>query len=361
MGDTKLVERSALKAATGEPTKLKFGASEGDRYEVTIIEAGDGSSGHYGLEMLTRDSAAAFPEGTRMRANHDGLCEAGGDIRRVIARTIDTPWIEGNKVKTNILVSEQWSSYVREFGDIIGLSISAGGEFEDVPEGWHADGPDLVRYAEDGEEVGRRKRDVIRLSSAEESPYNSIDFVEAPGAKGRIDIALESARSHLPDLNVREQAAFTGLPFDRALVEAHTTSGQPGGTEEDIEVDEQKLAEMLAASEARTAESVRSIVAEASKPAEAPVVKPTLERTAEAVVTSGLTEGGRKAVYAAVEAGVDLDKAIESEQAREKAMRDEITKSLEADVQHGFVVGEGAALDADEFSSPAAVLERLGR
>jgi hypothetical protein len=367
--EQKIVEQHAL-AEDSNPTRLKFGESLGDKYRVRAIAEGDGSSGHYGKKMLKRDFAAALPEGSRMRANHDGLCEDGGDIRRVIGRTISKPeWQEASGddpagMYVDILVSEQWSPQIREFGDIIGLSISMAGEYEDVPEGWHSEGADLVKYSADGEEVSRRRRDVIRLASAEEYPYSSLDFVEAPGADGRILQALESARQHLPDLNLREAASFAGNPFDAALRRAHEASGQPGGTEEDIEVDEQTLRSILAEAKSDTLEAVKATIAEASKPASEPIEKPTLERTAEAVVGAGLTEHGRKAVYAAIERGADLDEAIAAQKAYEDSVRESVKAEFAADeslVQRGFVVGAGDADSAlGEFADTDSVLAAIG-
>lgn len=362
MGDTKLVERQGL-PADGAPTKLKFGESAGDKYRVRAISYGDGSSGHYGEKMLKRDFAAALPEGSRMRANHDGLCEMGGDIRRVIGRTISTPVAEADGMYVDILVAEEWSSYVREFGDIIGLSISMAGEYEDVPEGWHAEGSDLVKYSEDGEEVARRKRDVTRLLPQEEYPYSTLDFVEAPGANGRILQALESARGHLPEVNVREAATFAGDPFTAALARSHKTTeaDAPGGHKEDIEMDEQTLRSILAEERATTVAAVEAKISESSQPAEAPVEKPSMGAMAEAVVAAGLTEFGRQAVYEAVDRGEALQPAIEREQAREAGIRKAVEDARPA-VQYGFVTEAGEARETldEDFSTADDVLERIG-
>lgn len=358
-------ERHTL-AEDGKPTALKFGESTGDRYHVRAIAEGDGSSGHYGKPMLKRDFAAALPEGSRMRANHDGLCEDGGDIRRVIGRTISTPkWENASEngpagMYVDILVSEQWSSYVREFGDIIGLSISMAGDYEDVPEGWIAEGPNLTKYNDEGVVIASKKRDVIHLYSAEENPYNSLDFVEAPGADGRIVAALESARAHLPEMNVREAAEFAGAKGDRLVAEAHnkTSADQAGRTEEDIEVDEQTLRQMLDEAQRATLDAVKSTIAEASKPAEGTTETPTLATVSEAVSESGLSTWGRKAVYAAIERGESHTDAIALEQEREKGMRDEFAKAQEADVQHGYVLEAGDSLDLDEGDDVLGMVER---
>jgi hypothetical protein len=276
-----------------------------------------------------------------MRANHDGLCEDGGDIRRVIARTIDTPWREGDDMVTNIQVGGQWDDFVREFGDTIGLSISMAGEYADIPEG-----------GSESENPGRwvdaagieHKRTIGRLYSAEESPYNALDFVEAPGANGRILAAIESARERLSEMNVREQAAFAGKPFERQISEASPSRIN----KEDIEMDEQTLRQILAEQQS----AVEAKIAEALKPAELPVEKVTVGAVAEAVVKAGLSDEGRAAVYEAIDRGDDMAKAIERETAREAAIEKRISDRLaqESDrhpYQGGFIVEEGAAGDPD--------------
>jgi hypothetical protein len=313
---------------------VKFGEARGDKYRVRVISAGEGSSGIYPIEMLERDIPAALPQGSRMRANHDGLCEDGGDIRRVISRTIATPWREGDDMLTDIQVSEQWSPTITEFGDIIGLSISMAGEYEPIPEG----GEDVGRGWWVDEAGNKHKRVVARLLSAEESPYNSLDFVEAPGANGRILAAIESARETLVHLNVREQAAFAGKPWERE----HMTSdgAPPRNTEEDIEVDEATLRQMVTEAVAAAVPTI----AEAIKPTEPPAEKPTLSTTTEAVVAAGLSQEGREAVYEAIEAGKPLEAAIEREKAREAAIVARIQREAEANTpQWGTVFTAGEA------------------
>jgi hypothetical protein len=322
----------------------KFGEATGDKYKVRIISAGEGSSGIYPIDMLEADIPDALPKGSRMRANHDGICEAGGDIRRVISRTIDTPWREGDDMVTNIQVAGQWSEFVREFGDIIGLSISLAGEYEDIPEG----GEESHRPGYWVDAAGKEhKRVVAHLLPMSESPYNSLDFVEAPGANGRILAAVESARERLAEMNIREQAGFTGALFEKQL----SDGAPPRRTEEDIEVDEQTLSRMLAESEKRTLEAVR----EALTPTDPPAPKPTVKAVTEAVVTAGLTEQGRDAVYEAIERGDDLAAAIEREKAREAAIAERVSKQQEANgIQLGSFYEAG-----DKSRSSEGELEAL--
>lgn len=327
-------------AVSPRPT-VKFGEAKGDKYLVRIISAGEGSSGIYPIEMLENDIPAALPSGSRMRANHDGLCEGGGDIRRVIARTVDTPWREGEDMLTHIQISEQWSPYVEEFGDIIGLSISMAGEYEDIPEG--------------GEDIGHgkwvdaagheHKRVIAHLLPASESPYNSLDFVEAPGANGRILAAVEAARDHLGEMNLREQAAFAS-----GVLERKTSAGTPPqSSKEDIEMDEATLRTILAEERAATVSAVEAKVAEARKPADEPPA-PTLKDMTEAVVAAGLTDEGRDAVYEAVESGKPLADAIAREKKREESISAKLGAKADEDLElpvYGSLFEAGSVSEGD--------------
>lgn len=314
------------------------GEGKGDTYKIRIMgwepgaEYVNGSSGDYSVEGIKRSGAAAWPVGTRMRANHDGFCEDGGDIRRVIARTIDTPWSESDGLYTNMRVSEEWSPYVREYGDIIGLSISAAGKLrmeaatdEDGNVLRDADGKPIMQPVIN-EDTG--KKIVDEFYSAEDSPYNSIDFVEAPGADGRIVMRLvESARAHLPEMNVREQARFAS-----GLTEKRGAEAVPPRTtrEEENSMDEEQKALIAAqVSEAVTAAlpDVVKSVTEALRPSEAPAEVQGWD-VAEAAIEAGLSKGARKGVYERVAGGMSAADAIAKESEREAEIRSELTEKL---------------------------------
>jgi hypothetical protein len=333
--------------AVSPSSTVKFGEAKGDKYKVRIISAGEGSSGIYPMDMLERDTPDALPKGSRMRANHDGICEAGGDIRRVIARTIDTPWREGEGMYTNIQLSSQWSEFVQEFGDIIGLSISMAGEYEEIPEG----GEESYKSGYWVDSAGKEhKRVIAHLLPASESPYNSLDFVEAPGADGRIVAALESARGRLAEMNVREQAGFAGRLFEQQI----SDGAPPRENKEDIEVDEATLRQMV---QEAVAAAVPTL-AEALTPATPPAEKPTLSATVEAVVAAGLSQEGREAVYEAVEAGKPLEEAITREKAREERIAERI-KAEQETREHELPVF-GTVFEAGKANESAdAEFERL--
>lgn len=327
---------------------------DGDKYKVRIMgwepgaEYTHGSSADYPVEALKRDVPTSFPEGTRMKANHDGMCEAGGDIRRVIARTIDTPWAEADGMYTNIRVSQEWAGYVKEYGDIIGLSISAAGELLQQE---NEDG-DMVNAV--NEETG--KPILKRLLSAEESPYNSIDFVEAPGADGRIVLALEAAQKTLLELNIREQATFAA-----GITERKTSKAVPprSNQEGDIDMDEATLKSILESNNAGLLAKIDEKIAE-KLPVTEDSETPKLDVVAEAIVSAGLTEAGRANVYEKVALGVNFEKAIESEKAREKSIRDELSESLKSEATASGIVTEDGKPGSYKGDLNAELDEYLG-
>lgn len=302
--------------------RIPFREGTGDKYKVRIMgwepgaEVTEGSSALYPVAALKQSVPLAFPEGTRMRANHDGICEAGGDIRRVIARTLDTPWEEADGMYTNMRVSSEWSSYVKEYGDIIGLSISAAGELE-------------MYEDEDGEQVpvideATGKKVLKRLLTQEESPYNSIDFVEAPGADGRIVLALESARGHMAELNIREQAKFAA-----GITEKHVSKAVPPKNErKEYSMDEKEQAAFAATVAEATANATAAAIAEALKPAEQPKEVVKGEAVAEAAFAAGLSTSSREAVYERVAGGSSVEDAIAKEKAREDEIESRVKESF---------------------------------
>jgi hypothetical protein len=335
------------------PERIVLPEGGGDKYTIRVIQAGAGSSGFYPIDMLERDAPAAFPKGTRMKANHDGLCEDGGDIRRVIAKTITDPWREGDSVYTDIRVAEGYNDFFREFADTIGVSISAAGEYQ-TREATPAEVESGV--AEEGDQVTARDEEtgkpiIAKLYSQEESPYNSIDFVEAPGAGGRIVAALESARTAMKELNVREQARFAS-----PLLDEKDSSADPSRKiKKENTLDEAERNALV--------ESIKSAViagvVEAVKPAEVPTVETKGEDVAEAAFKAGLSEGGRKAVYSRVAGGEAVEAAVAAEQAREK----EIEERYEARLKQTTVEDAGYTSSFDsskvvlEAAEPATVIE----
>ncbi|MDF2915912.1 MAG: hypothetical protein K0S70_129 [Microbacterium sp.] len=294
----------------------------------------EGSSADYPVSVIERDFADTFPVGTRMRANHDGFCEAGGDVRRIMAKTTSLPKAEADGMYADALVREgEPSDFIRQFADVIGTSISAGAEIEMVAK-LDADGDVVTDENDEPVMVPKRSERgaqiVKRFLPMSESPYNAVDFVEAPGADGAIvKVATESAKALIEHMTIREAATFAiGVAGDpREKTEARKVLGETSETAPSRNTQKEKQME---AEEAQTiAENAATAAVKAyveSQAAPAPE-QPSLGDIAEAVVTAGLTEAGRKAVYERVDRGVPVAEAIESEKAHEDAIRKELSAS----------------------------------
>lgn len=309
---------------------------EGNGHEIEIrlmgwergTETVEGSSGDYPVPVIARDFKSAFPVGTRMRANHDGFCDAGGDIQRVMAKTTSVPVQREDGMYAMARVREgDASDFVRQFADVIGLSVSVGVELEMTPllddDGEpildHESKPVMVpKLSERGAKI------VKRFLSMEESPYNAVDFVEAPGADGAIvAVAIEAAKGVIEHTTMREAATFSlDLAGKR---EKQTPEAAPprANQKENTVTDEEARA---LAQEAATA--AVAAYAEANRPAPSDSGQPTLGQQTEAVIAAGLTEAGRAEVYTRIERGESLESAIAAESAREASINAEVERRV---------------------------------
>lgn len=313
-------KRAVVPEGNGQRVKVRLMGWEPGS---TVVE---GSSGDYPVEAIRRDFAQSFPKGTRMRANHDGFCDAGGDIQRVMAKTTEDPWEEADGMYSWARVREgEASAFVRQFADVIGLSVSVGVELaREVAR--DEDGEPILDPETDEPLMVVKKSErgvpiVERFLSMTESPYNAVDFVEAPGADGAVvALAVEAAKAAYEHVTLREAATFAvDLAGER---EKTSEATPPRNIQEENSMDQQEM-EALAQ---RAAEAAVRQYAESQRPE--PSEQPTLSAMAEAVVTAGLTEAGRGEVYARVERGEALESAIAAESQREASIEAEVERRL---------------------------------
>lgn len=232
----------------------------------------EGSSADYPVERIIRDFPESFPIGTRMRANHDGMCEAGGDVRRIMAKTISMPVAEADGMYADALVREgEPTDFIRQFADVIGTSISAGATIEMVQK---LDDEGMPEYEENGDPkmVPRRSERgaviVERFLTMKESPYNSVDFVEVPGADGAVvALAVESARNIVEHMTIREASTFAidlaGKREKPGVTSAQEKKENEMDIEKVVEAIDAKLAPIVAfvnESKATTAEGAQAKV-----------------------------------------------------------------------------------------------------
>lgn len=265
-----------------------------------LIAEGSGSSAYYPGDALRESGPAAFPVGTHIHADHQTMRERTEhpekSVKSIIGVIASTPVFLEEGETTNIgdktftadknglyAVTEfldEWAPFVEQVGKFLGLSI------------------DTKALLQEG--VQESSLPVVKEFIV--SPLTSVDLVTAPGADGLIGEAIESFKEH------REEAGMT--PEDiKAVAKAVTEAIVPALTEalqpEPVEVDH------------------------------AAVV--------EALVSAELPKAARAKVYAAIESGVEVATAIESEKTYIRG----ITESLEAS---GVFKGSEKKADTDNYT-----------
>ncbi|OPG13633.1 hypothetical protein [Microbispora sp. GKU 823] len=165
-----LAERVSLAEAAGGAVPKRR------RFRARLI-AGDiqGSSGYYPAQML-RESASAFGSGLPMFIDHPSISEAHDrperSVRDLAGRLASDARYEADGLYADVEVYPHWAPIIEAMADDIGLSIRAAGTVE-------ASTDDRIRGPI-----------VTRISEAQ-----SVDFVTAAGAGGKLVQLLESARA----------------------------------------------------------------------------------------------------------------------------------------------------------------------
>jgi hypothetical protein len=330
---------------------------------ATVVE---GSSADYPVDRIIRDFPESFPVGTRMRANHDSVCEAGGDVRRIMAKTTSLPWAEEDGMYADALVREgEPTEFIRQFADVIGTSISTAVEIEQTP---LLDAEGNPEFDESGDPIMVPKRSargaviVERFLSMSESPYNSVDFVEVPGADGAIvQLALESAKKIVNHTMLREASGFAvGLAGAREKSSAAAGRGSKPAAEASAEEREgEHMDEVLKAVEALATkfdafvnESKAAKEGEAQAKVDAEALESArnqgataYEKSLEAIEAAELLEPIAEGLKARARKGEDITDAIESAKADSTKFLEAAKKRLEESDDDTPVIGrvrEGA-------------------
>lgn len=152
--------------ALGKATKSGAG-----RVKFQIITPGTGSSGVYTEAMLQQAvQDRVFPEGTLSMVNHSTASEdferPEGDLRNLAGVLLEDAYWDGNALVAEARIGSAWRDFVDEFGEYIGVSISAQAEVNESGE--------ITRLLPD--------------------PFNRVDLVTVAGRGGEISEVLEAAR-----------------------------------------------------------------------------------------------------------------------------------------------------------------------
>jgi len=300
--------------------------TKGNKWRVKVIEAGWGSSGYYGSEMLANYGPQVFKAGTKVFMNHPSVNEASDrperDVHQLAGKLTSDAVFSENGLVAEIEFYSHYAPIIKEMASDVGLSIHALGE------------------AKIGEAEGREGPIIESLVS---DPLTSVDVVTVAGAGGKFISLLESY--------TRKDTETT--PVTESLSEGNGMSI----TKEEFDAAIADLKTAFVEALTPVVESV-SILAEAAKPAEFTAEE---EATLEAVNPidiavkfneSGLPTKALSRVVEALKSEANV-KSVDELITDEKAYVAEITESVvtapEADTT-GVIHEASKSSLVDEFA-----------
>lgn len=262
-------------------------APSGNKWSVKVIEAGWGSSGYYGADMLQEYGPQVFTKGTKVFMNHPSATESSDrperDVHQLAGKlTTDAVFTE-NGLQAEIEFYSHYAPIIREMAGDVGLSI-------------HALGNATV-----GEADGRSGPIIESLVP---DPLTSVDVVTVAGAGGKFLNLLESYTRKDAEANPVSESKSEGNgmsiskeEFDAAIADvklAITEAIQPVVESVSVLAEAAKPVAPVDGEEAPTAVEIATKFNESGLP------KVSLERIAEAL---------------AVNSEKTVDELIESEKA----------------------------------------------
>jgi hypothetical protein len=312
----KLNESMALSAPVGS----------GSKWRVKVIEAGWGSSGYYGPEMLAQYGPQVFAKGTKVFMNHPSATESSDrperDVHQLAGKLTSDAIFTENGLQADIEFYSHFAPIIKEMAGDVGLSIHALGE------------------ANVGEAEGRQGPIIEKLVA---DPLTSVDVVTVAGAGGKFLTLLESYTRKDADAN----------PVSESVSEGNGMSI----TKEEFDAAIAGIKEAFVEAIKPVVESV-SVLAEAAKPVEgeaAPVVEAADPvEIATKFNESGLPKVSLQRIAEALKA--DAEKSVDELISAEKAYVTAVSESAIATTDNVGVIHEAKASTTlvDEFDSIVA-------
>jgi hypothetical protein len=311
---------------------INFEPAKGNKWKVKVIEAGWGSSGYYGAQMLREFGPGVFKKGTKVFMNHPSIAEENDrperDVEKLAGKLASDAYYSesDNGLIAEVQFYSHYAPIIKEMAEDVGLSIRALGE------------------ASVGEAEGR-EGPIIEALVADE--LTSVDVVTVAGAGGKFISLLESyTRKDTVTEQVTESVSegngmsITKEEFDAAIADLKTA-----------------FVEAISP----VVESV-SILAEAAKPAE---VVESEEETLEAIDPvdiatkfneSGLPKLALQRVAEAMKLG--SEKSVDDLIAEEKAYVSAVSESATAPAAdtYGVIHEASSTSPVDELD---AIVSRI--
>lgn len=276
----------------------------GKKWSIKVIEAGWGSSGYYGPEMLKTYGPKVFKAGTKVYMNHPSIAEESDrperDVNHLAGKLVSDAFFNNDGLYAEVEFYSHFAPIIKEMASDVGLSIRAFGA------------------AIAGEAEGR-KGPIIE--SLESDPMTSVDVVTVAGAGGKFISLLES---------YKKQGEVTDL-----VTEAETEGNEMSISKEEFEAALADLKTVFVEALGPLRESVQTLV-EAATPAEetetdeeAAEETPALDPVdvAEKFNDSGLPKIALKRVAEALKSETNvktIDELIEDEKAYADSLREAV-------------------------------------
>jgi len=319
--------------------KVAFSAPavKGNKWRIKVIEAGWGSSGYYGSDMLMEYGPRTFKAGTKVFMNHPGATESSDrperDVHQLAGKLVSDAVFQENGLFAEVEFYSHYAPIIREMASDVGLSIRATGS---------------VKI---GEAEGREGPIVESLS--DNDPMTSVDVVTVAGAGGKFVSLLESYK-------IKDEATL--------VAESSMEGNRMSITKEEFDSAIVELKNALVEAISPLKESVMALV-EAATPAdndeaedEAAVAAIDPVEVAEKFNESGLPKIALSRVAEALKSETNtktVDELIESEKAYADSIRESINATVSAAAEVVGVVHEAGKTATTANDDYADVLARL--
>lgn len=244
----------------------------GKKWKVKIIQGDTQGSSAFYPKALLESSPNVVKEGTRIYLDHKGEMERPErSVSRLAGVFASDSYYEDGALFAEAEIFSDYIDWVKERAKagVVGLSIHGAGS----------------TYEENGKKIAE-SIDAV----------HSVDIVTTAGAGGAFMEIVESQS---------QKEEIMELP--KELLEALDT--QANALNELVEAQKKQAAKFDELLESQKEQEQEQEVEEA---------KVTAADVSEALVEAGLTKQGRASVYAAVEAGTELEEAITAEKEREQ-------------------------------------------
>jgi hypothetical protein len=302
-----------------ENLNLPVSTAIGSKWRVKVIEAGWGSSGYYGPEMLAEYGPKVFTAGTKVFMNHPSVSETSDrperDVRQLAGKLTSDAIFTENGLVADIEFYSFYAPMIKEMAGDVGLSIHALGE------------------ASIGEAEGREGAIIEALVA---DPLTSVDVVTVAGAGGKFLNLLES---------------YSRKDSDTTMVDESKSEGKVMSiTKEEFDAAIASIKTAFVEALTPVVESV-SLLAEAAKPAAIESESLSAVELAAKFNESGLPKLALDRVVEALKA--DAEKSVDDLIAGERAYVAAISESVKpaADNSGSLLEAKASTTLVDEFDA----------